>query len=78
MESVLWKELSQAWEKLKNKSLELERRDSELKVASLGLEVANQEDEYTEAYLDRVRSIFQSEKDGLWRELQQRLLIRGD
>ena len=54
-------------------SSELKRRDSELHAASKGLEVANQQAENTKTELDRVRSVFQSEKDSQRRELQQAL-----
>ena len=72
-ESVLRQEPPQAREELKNKSLELKKRDSELQMDSQGLGVANRQAEDAKAEFDCVKNVFQSEKDGLWRELEQTL-----
>ena len=69
IESVLRQELSQAREELENISSKLEKRDSELQAASQGLDAANWLAEGIKAEPDRERSVFQSEKDGLLREL---------
>ena len=63
-------ELSQAQEDLEKKGSELEKKDSELQNASQGLEPANRLAEGIKAELDRERITFQTEKDGLLRELE--------
>ena len=72
---MLRQEQSQAQEELE-KDLELEKKDSELQVASKGLEATNRLAEGGKAELDRERIVFQG-KDGLLCELEQALVHKA-
>ena len=67
-----------ARKELKNKSSKLEKRDSELQAASQGLKTANWLAKGIKSALDHERSVFQSMKDGLLRQLELALTDKAE